>query len=326
MDALRHFQHAHAFRLLAQDLAGALTRRAPRRPPLGTRRHRPRRPRSPTVWRHLSGPGAPSPRFAIVGYGKLGGKELGYASDLDLVFLFDADDDDDTAPGAVRAARAAARDLAHQHHRRGPALRHRPAPAAGRRRRADGVVDRRVPQIPAHPGLALGAPGADPGALRHRRRRRSAPRSRPSATRSCACRAIRSRWPRTSSKCAVKMAAGHPNPTDRFDLKHDPGGMVDVEFAVQYLVLAHAAAHPALTRNLGNIALLRIAGELGLVPAATGGGGRRCVSRFPPPAAPDPAHRRAARAGRPGVAAGATRTPSPRCGRRCSVRPGGTSA
>ena len=43
--------------------------------------------------------------------------------------------------------------------------------------------------------------------------------------------------------------------------------MVDVEFAVQYLVLAHAHEHAALTRNAGNIALLRIAGELGLVPA-----------------------------------------------------------
>ena len=33
-------------------------------------------------------PGA-EPRFAVIAYGKLGGKELGYASDLDLVFLFD---------------------------------------------------------------------------------------------------------------------------------------------------------------------------------------------------------------------------------------------
>ena len=33
-----------------------------------------------------------SPRFAVIGYGKLGGKELGYASDLDLVFLYDDDD------------------------------------------------------------------------------------------------------------------------------------------------------------------------------------------------------------------------------------------
>ncbi len=64
-----------------------------------------------------------------------------------------------------------------------------------------------------------------------------------------------------------RMLAGHPNPTPRFDLKHDMGGMVDVEFAVQYLVLAHAHEHEELTRNLGNIALLRIAGELGLVPA-----------------------------------------------------------
>src|SRR5699024_8883123 len=34
------------------------------------------------------------PRFAVIAYGKLGGKELGYASDLDLVFLYDDPDDD----------------------------------------------------------------------------------------------------------------------------------------------------------------------------------------------------------------------------------------
>ncbi|MET0440405.1 MAG: bifunctional glutamine synthetase adenylyltransferase/deadenyltransferase, partial [Casimicrobiaceae bacterium] len=65
-----------------------------------------------------------------------------------------------------------------------------------------------------------------------------------------------------------KMHAGHPNRTKLFDLKHDPGGLVDIEFAVQFLVLLHARAHPALTRNVGNIALLQMAGELGLVPGA----------------------------------------------------------
>jgi glutamate-ammonia-ligase adenylyltransferase len=64
------------------------------------------------------------------------------------------------------------------------------------------------------------------------------------------------------------MAAGHPNRTALFDLKHDHGGMVDVEFVVQFLVLAHAHEHPELTRNLGNITLLRIAGELGLLAPA----------------------------------------------------------
>ncbi|MEP7085315.1 MAG: bifunctional glutamine synthetase adenylyltransferase/deadenyltransferase, partial [Betaproteobacteria bacterium] len=64
-----------------------------------------------------------------------------------------------------------------------------------------------------------------------------------------------------------KMHDGHPNPSAWFDLKHDAGGMVDIEFIVQYLVLAHSAQHAELTRNLGNIALLGIAGELGLIPA-----------------------------------------------------------
>ena len=58
-----------------------------------------------------------------------------------------------------------------------------------------------------------------------------------------------------------RMFAGHANPTTLFDVKHDPGGMVDVEFSVQYLVLAHAHDHDQLTRNLGNIALLSIAAE-----------------------------------------------------------------
>jgi glutamate-ammonia-ligase adenylyltransferase len=83
--------HAQVFRLLAQDLAGLLT--------------------VEKLADHLSeladivlaacarpGPGSKlpeviatceTPRFAVISYGKLGGKELGYASDLDLVFLFD---------------------------------------------------------------------------------------------------------------------------------------------------------------------------------------------------------------------------------------------
>jgi [glutamine synthetase] adenylyltransferase / [glutamine synthetase]-adenylyl-L-tyrosine phosphorylase len=83
------------------------------------------------------------------------------------------------------------------------------------------------------------------------------------------------RAPRDQTKLAAdvvemrrRMAAGHPNRTALFDLKHDQGGMVDVEFVVQFLVLARAHDHPELTKNLGNIALLRIAGELALLPPA----------------------------------------------------------
>ena len=63
----------------------------------------------------------------------------------------------------------------------------------------------------------------------------------------------------------AKMRAGHPNPSDLFDLKHDRGGIVDVEFSVQYLVLAHAHAHPELADNVGNIALLKRAAELQVI-------------------------------------------------------------
>ena len=62
-----------------------------------------------------------------------------------------------------------------------------------------------------------------------------------------------------------KVHEGHPNASGDFDLKHDAGGMVDIEFMVQFLVLAYSHQCPSLIGNLGNIALLRIAGEMGLI-------------------------------------------------------------
>ena len=65
-----------------------------------------------------------------------------------------------------------------------------------------------------------------------------------------------------------RMLAGHANPTPLFDVKHDPGGMVDVEFAVQYLVLAHAHDHAELTRNARQHRAARASRPTsGLVPA-----------------------------------------------------------
>jgi glutamate-ammonia-ligase adenylyltransferase len=62
-----------------------------------------------------------------------------------------------------------------------------------------------------------------------------------------------------------RMLQGHPNPSGLFDLKHDRGGMVDIEFVVQFLVLAEAGRHPELLANAGNIGLLTIAARLGLL-------------------------------------------------------------
>jgi glutamate-ammonia-ligase adenylyltransferase len=62
-----------------------------------------------------------------------------------------------------------------------------------------------------------------------------------------------------------RMREAHPQREDAFDLKHDDGGMIDIEFIVQYLVLLHASRYPQLTANTGNIALLGLSGELGLI-------------------------------------------------------------
>ena len=67
-----------------------------------------------------------------------------------------------------------------------------------------------------------------------------------------------------------KMSAAHPVKTGLFDVKHSHGGMLDVEFAVQYLVLAHAKQHPSLLNNVGNIALLLNAEKSGLLPTGVG--------------------------------------------------------
>jgi len=67
-----------------------------------------------------------------------------------------------------------------------------------------------------------------------------------------------------------KVRAAHPMKSGLFDVKHSRGGMMDVEFAVQYLVLACSAKQPQLMDNVGNIALLQRAEAAGLLPAGVG--------------------------------------------------------
>ena len=269
MDTLRHFQHAQAFRLLAQDLAGRLSveRLADHLSALAdvilaaTLRR---------CWAHLQGADATPPRFAIVGYGKLGGKELGYASDLDLVFLYDVDaarEDDDAA--LERYARLAQRINTWL----------TAATGAGRlydtdlRLRPDGAKGLIVSSLAGferyqreqawtweHQALTRArfvAGDASIGAAFETLREDLL----------CLVR-DRAALANDIVEMRERMAAGHVNRTPLFDVKHDPGGMVDIEFAVQYLVLAYAHAHRGLTQNAGNIALLQIAAAEGLLPRA----------------------------------------------------------
>lgn len=67
-----------------------------------------------------------------------------------------------------------------------------------------------------------------------------------------------------------RVRSAHPVRNGQFDVKHSPGGMVDVEFALQYLVLSHSVDHPELRENRGNITLLKLAEQVGLLPPGVG--------------------------------------------------------
>ena len=67
-----------------------------------------------------------------------------------------------------------------------------------------------------------------------------------------------------------KVRQAHALKPGQFDLKHSPGGMMDAEFALQYLLLAQAGAHPELLANAGVIALLQAAERAALLPAGVG--------------------------------------------------------
>jgi glutamate-ammonia-ligase adenylyltransferase len=56
--------------------------------------------------------------------------------------------------------------------------------------------------------------------------------------------------------------------------------MIDLEFAVQFLVLAHSHEHPELTKNLGNIALLKLAADFSLIDSETADRARNAYREY----------------------------------------------
>ncbi|MFP3889023.1 bifunctional [glutamate--ammonia ligase]-adenylyl-L-tyrosine phosphorylase/[glutamate--ammonia-ligase] adenylyltransferase [uncultured Ralstonia sp.] len=267
MDILRQEHHAETFRILLQDLQGMLTveQISDRLSDLAdavldlTLE---------TVWQQVATRHREVPRFAVVAYGRLGGKELGYASDLDIIFLYD--DDDERAPDVYASFARKLITWLTSHTAAGMLFdvdtRLRPNGAAGlmvthfeafrRYQMREGDNAAWVWEHQALTRARFCAGDAEIGA-------------RFEALRTAVLRQPREAGPLRDEIVAMreKVLEGHANPTALFDLKHDRGGMVDIEFTVQFLVLLHSAAHAELTRNAGNIALLRMAGELGLIDA-----------------------------------------------------------
>jgi len=263
MDVLRHFKHAQTFRLLAQDLAGLL--------PVETLSDHLSDLACLVLaevmrlaWSELRTRHRESPRFAIAGYGKLGGKELGYASDLDIIFVYD-----DEEPVAAEVYSRYALRINSWLTTVTPAgllydtdLRLRPDGASGllvSPMQAFLDYQRGKAWVWEHQALTRArhvAGDAGIGARFEALRCEILCKPRDAASLAGEIVAMRQ-----------KMLDAHPNPSGLFDLKHDRGGIIDVEFIVQHLVLGYAHAHPELTGNIGNLALLRLAGRLGLVPA-----------------------------------------------------------
>ena len=261
MNILREMHQAQVFRLLAQDLAGLLTveKLADH---LSALADLALQVTLELVWKDLPRRHRETPAFAVVAYGKLGGKELGYASDLDIIFLYD--DADERAQEAY--ARLAQRLNTWLSSRTSSGilfetdLELRPSGASGLLVSEIAAFERYQDEsawVWEHQALTRArycAGDKSVGAAFERIREKILRRKRDLEPLKKEILAMRE-----------KLHAAHPNKSGLFDVKHDRGGMIDIEFAVQYLVLGFAARHPDLTGNLGNIALLGMAAGHGLI-------------------------------------------------------------
>lgn len=208
------------------------------------------------------------PPFAIISYGKLGGKELGYASDLDLVFLYQSDASDLLAQEIYALLAKRMINWLTAYTATGSLFE------IDTRLRPNGSAGFLVTNADAFKKYQMREGNNAAWVWEHQ----ALTRARCSAGNEAVglnFDAVRAEV--LSQKRDVdllrneilemrrKVHAGHPNASEFFDLKHDSGGMVDIEFIVQFIVLAYAHQHRELINNLGNIALLRIAGEVGLI-------------------------------------------------------------
>ena len=312
LDLLRRGHHAELFRTLVRDLEGRITVEQVA-DDLSAMADSVLRVTLRWCWPLLRQKHRDTPLFGVVAYGKLGGKELGYGSDLDLVFVFD--DDDERAPEIYAAlvrklinwltVKTGEGDLFEidtalrpnggsgllvtsfeayadyqdnrgtntawtwEHQAMTRARMVPPRCAAAPAALPPEGADARLGSDPA--AGSVPSPAADTQAARDDAEA-DALVARFDAVRHAVITAPRDRDALKSEIVTMrdKMRHAHPVRGGLFDVKHSPGGMVDAEFATQYLVLAHSVDHPGLEPNLGNIALLRRAEEAGLLPPGVG--------------------------------------------------------
>lgn len=212
------------------------------------------------AWQLLPKTHLPAPKIAVIGYGKLGSKELSYSSDLDLVFVYD-DADDSAAYHYVKLVQKFS------------SLMTTPT--------SSGILFE--VDLALRPNGASGVMACSLNAFTNYHQNSAWLWEHQALTRARCCAGdiavcarvdqVRNEVLSTPRDAAIfgaelvamraKMRAANPPSEHEFHLKHDRGGMIDLEFIVQFWILARP--HPDLSKNVGNIALLRLAAQLGYV-------------------------------------------------------------
>jgi [glutamine synthetase] adenylyltransferase / [glutamine synthetase]-adenylyl-L-tyrosine phosphorylase len=284
LDTLRHAHHAEVFRTLVRDVEGELSVEQVA-DDLSALADAVLDQAIRWSWSMLRQRHRPVPGLAVIAYGKLGGKELGYGSDLDVVFLYD-----DGEPGAADGAEGVDADPDRAQEVYAAFVRKLITwltlrTGAGElfdidtALRPNGNSGLLVTSLSAFERYQQGRGSNTAWAWEHQALTRArfcagnpAVAARFEATRRAVLTAPRDADALRAEVLAMreKMRAARPVKAGLFDVKHSAGGMVDVEFAVQFLVLAHAGAHPALLDNAGNIALLQRAEAATLLPPGVG--------------------------------------------------------
>jgi len=270
LDTLRRAHHAEVFRTLVRDVEGHISVEevaddlsALADAMLDRALH--------WAWQHFKSAHVAEPRIAVIAYGKLGGKELGYGGDLDVVFLYE--DADERAPEVYSAF---VRKLIGWLTLRTSAGELFDIDTALRPNGNSGML---VTSLASFEKYQTGRGSNTAWTWEHQaltRARWCAGLAGLQAPFEAVRRAVLCA-PRDSASLSAEVLAmrekvrqARPVKGGRFDVKHSPGGMMDVEFAVQALVLAHSATHAQLRDNAGNIALLQRAETCGLLPAGVG--------------------------------------------------------
>lgn len=272
MDTMRHFKHASVFRFAAQDIYGELALET-LSDYLSALAELILSVSLETIWPYIKGKHINVPKFSVIGYGKLGGKELGYASDLDIIFLYD---DDKSEAGEVYA-RFAQRINNWFNSLTSAGLLYE----TDLQLRPDGNSGLLVSTVTAFRDYQLNkawawehqaitrarfiAGDSDIGKAFEQVRIEVLTQTRDMEKLKAEVLSMREKM-RSAQSTSLKSSPSN-KAAEMFELKNGIGGIIDVEFLVQFLVLTHAKQYPQLTENIGNIALLKLLASFGIVDA-----------------------------------------------------------